>query len=336
MELAENKYPMGWGVEGDPINHRLMKERQLAEDLDPFFSNIADLVSFKGEETEMERLCRSKFEFDDGWCFNVTDRLLYGKDIIHNQGSVGSCVGAGGGIALASKAAQEILNEGDPEEPYGWFDTHPMPFTGYHYGAGRCKNLWDGEEFRGSNNRGDGSYCSVQIWAYKTTGILPCRGVADQPFPQSTNIRSWGNNKNNLLNKYLSEGQKYLMKNSVTVKSADDLLDTITVLKQPCHICSGWGFAPKGFDDKYGIMVYKRSGSWAHNMTVWGCIKIKGTWFVVIKNSWGANAHKEVGRGIPLSCFVIPLDLFSSWIRQAECMSIGELHLPKENLGWPI
>jgi hypothetical protein len=128
------------------------------------------------------------------------------------------------------------------------------------------------------------------------------------------------------------------MKNSVTVKTADDAKNTLCVLKQPCHICSSWGFKPVTGrpDDKYGVVIHRRSGSWAHNMTVYGVISIKGTWFVVIKNSWGATAHPDPGAGLPRGCFVIPLDLFASWIRQAECMSIGELQLPQGELEWPI
>ena len=334
---------MGWGEEGDPPAHRLLKERRERERLEDesFFSEIAQLCSFRGEETPMEALCRERFQFDGGWCFHAAEELLYGASLVHNQGSVGSCVGAGGGLALAAKASQEILNEGDPEDPFGWStedgsrdSDHAMPFTAYHYGAGRCKHLWDGEKFRGRNRGGDGSYCAVQIWAYKQIGVLPCsEATSNGPFPQSSDIRSWGNNAKGELNAHLATGQRYRMGNSVTVRSADDLKRTICELKQPCHICSNWGFRPKGgIDPKYGIQLYSRSGAWSHNMTLFGCIEIKGQWFVVVKNTWGADAHKEVGRGIPRGCFVVTLEEFGKWVRSSEVMSIGELTLPKSDM----
>ena len=324
--FQNNTYPMGWGEEGDPPAHKLIKERAIKFDLlnlgffsEPTYNDVP--------ENSMETLCRSKFQFDEGWCFHISEQLLYGEPLVHSQGNIGSCVGAGGGLALAAKASQEILNEGDPEEPYGYSE-QAMPFTGFHYGAGRCKNLWDGSKFKGSRSGGDGSYCSAQIWAYKTVGILPCNFVKNsRPFPQSSDVRDWGNNKNNLLNNHLTDAAKFKMDTSINVTDVDSAKNVICNLKQPCHICSNWGFAPRGFDTKYQIMVYKREGSWAHNMTLYGIFAIKGAWFVIVKNSWGPRAHEPIGLGFPLGCFVIPIELFAKWIKQAECASIGELNL---------
>jgi hypothetical protein len=341
INFNKNKYSMGWGEPGDSISHRLIKERYNQETVSYCFCSINDI---EVKSNPMEELCRSMFKFDDGWCFNSSETLLYGSPLIHNQGNVGSCVGAGGGLALAAKASQEILNEGDPEEPYGTVASgnnfnHAMPFTGYHYGCGRCKRIYNeaSDNFNGTlRDNNDGSYCSVQIWAYRTCGILPNNllKIKSSPFPQSEDVRSWGNNKNNELNNHLDIGRKFLMENSVIVKSSDDIIHVVTNLKQPCHICSGWGFAPDKTDSKYGILLHKKSGSWAHNMTIYGVIKIKDNWFVVVKNSWGEQAHPEAGRDIPKGCFVITIDLFSRWIKEAECMSIGELNLKESVMPW--
>lgn len=342
-QYTQHANELGWGDPTDWANHRLIKERRHRVEMEDqqFFSNLDDRMMLADADTEspMEQLCRSMFQFDQGWSFHASEQLLYGEPLVHSQGSVGSCVGAGGGLAIAAKASQEILNEGDLEDPVGWspqdgnnLRDHAMPFTGYHYGAGRCKNLWDGERFVGSISRGDGSYCSVQIWAYKTVGILPCDRVKDRfrgPFPQSSDVRSWGNNRRDELNEHLDIASEFRMSESVVVRSGQDLMNVITVLKQPCHICSGWGFASAGFDPRYEMTIYRRSGTWYHNMTIYGVFEVKGTWFVIVKNSWGAEAHREIGRGFPAGCFVIPLSLFDSWIPQAECMSIGELTLPK-------
>ena len=338
---AQQANELGWGEPQDTGLQRLLIERRQRSALEDeqFFSDLDDrlMLAATEEESPMESRCRELFQFDNGWSFHASEQLLYGTPVIHSQGNVGSCVGAGGGLAIAAKASQEILNEGDLEEPVGWSTNdendardHAMPFTGFHYGAGRCKNLWNGEKFVGSNNGGDGSYCSVQIWAYKTVGLLPCRLVKSNfagPFPQSADVRSWGNNRQGELNDHLEIAKSFRMTESVVVRSGDDLINVVSVLKHPCHICSGWGFASAGFDSKYEMTIYRRSGTWYHNMTVYGVFEVKGTWFVLVKNLWGPAAHHEIGRGLPKGCFVIPLTLFDKWIVNAECMSIGELAL---------
>ena len=323
---------MGWGLKEDPINHTFFKERIAAEqnERDELYSSIPSMVMAKGDETPMEKLARDHMPYDDGWDFDSIDTLLYGSVATVYQGQVGSCVGAGAASAVASKAASEILIEGDPENPYGTSTginvpdrNHIVPFVGYHYGAGKSKDRYSNGKFNGGGSCSDGSYCSAQIWALMNTGVLPCSEVKSNysgPFPQSDDVRSWGCNKRNELNEHLAIGLKYRMQNTTRVSSADDLMQVVTVLKQPCMICSGWGFAAQEQVDGLG-WIYKHSGSWSHNVSIVAVVLYKGNWYVKVRNQWGQNAHKDGWH------FWIPIEVFASWITSAECQSIGELTL---------
>lgn len=329
-----NGCSFGWGEDTDPIHHRLYKERIEAEkcENEGVYSEIRSLVLAKGEESPIEKLLREQMPYDDGWDFDFVDKLLWKLVPYVNQNPIGSCVGAGAASAVASKSASEILVEGDSENPYGMeinsegkntsLPQCAIPCVDYHYGAGKMKPWWNGEQFNGSRSLGDGSYCSAQIWALKTCGVLPCNEVKDSGlvFPQTGSIRRHAGNGNDFLNKHLEIGQKHLMKDSTRVNSADDLKEVITILKQPCMICSGWGFGPAEQVDGLG-WVYRRSGSWPHNMSIVACVLWKGTWYVKVRNQWGRGAHKDGWH------FWITLDLFASWVRGAECQSIGELDL---------
>lgn len=324
----------GWGEDTDPIHHKLFKERIATEVNcdDGVYTPTRELVLAKGEETPMEKLVRAAMPYDDGWDLDYVDRLLYGGPAYVDQDGVGSCVGAGGVSAVASKAATEIMLEGDPENPFGMivqqYQTERMsavPNVDFSYGCGKMKQYYRDGKFTTERRLGDGSYCAAQIWAFSTCGILPCSEVLDDGvFPQTKRIQSNAGNQNQFLNRHLSIGQKYLMENTVRVTSADDLKEVITVLKQPCMICSGWAFTPR--QEKPGLgWVYKKQGSWSHNMTLVACVLFKGNWYVKVRNQWGANAHKDGWH------FWIPLELFAQWVRSAECQSIGELKLIPAN-----
>lgn len=328
----------GWGEPTDPLHHRLYKERMKAEYCEDIgiFSPLPQLLAAKGEESAMEKLAKAMMPYDDGWDFDYVDKLLYRNVPYVNQGSVGSCVGAGSASAVASKIATEILIEGDPEEPFG-LDVDPdgrntnlptcgIPFVGYHYGAGKTMEKWTGSKFSGRGWCSDGSYCSAQIWALKTSGFIPCSEVKNfSKGPQSDDVRSWGCNQRNELNDHLEIGLKYRMENTVRVRNGDELKNVITVLKQPCMICSSWAFVPDSSVSGLG-WVYRKSGSWAHNLSIVACVLVNGVWYVKVRNQWGKNAHKDGWD------FWIRLDLADRWMRDAECQSIGELSLKKSGV----
>ena len=64
-------------------------------------------------------------------------------------------------------------------------------------------------------------------------------------------------------------------------------------------------------------------------MSIVGCVLVKGDWFFIIENSWGMTYH----RGFPW--FPIPFDLMESWLRSADCASVGEIDLSDNPPVWP-
>lgn len=322
----------GWGDPTDTVRHRIYKERIEAEDNEDagVYSAIPELVLARGDESPMEKLIRSQMKYDDGWDLDFVDRLLYGTAAVLDQNGVGSCVGAGASSAVASKIASELLLEGDAENPFGVSIQQykssiesACPCVDYAYGGGKMKRYWNGEKFTRESSLGDGSYCSAQIWAMKTIGVLPCRFVENADkyvFPQTRSIRRHAGNRDQFLNRHLEVGQKFRMLDSTRVRSADDLKEVICNLKQPCMICSGWAFKPDRKVEGLGY-VYRASGSWAHNMSLVACVQWKSDWYVKVRNQWGSNAHKDGW------FFWIPLELFDRWVRDAECQAIGELEL---------
>lgn len=333
IEQRASGQDFGWGDREDPLSHKMFKERSFADTLG--FTDLNAAIEAKGEETPIEKLARESMPIDDGWDFDYVDKMFYGAAACVNQNPVGSCVGAGAGSAVASKISHEILIEGDYEAPFGLrvradgvnsnLPDCGIPYIGYHYGCGKMRQLWTGSEFRGRGNCSDGSYCSVQIWALMTCGILPCSMVKGfSKGPQGDDVRSWGCNKNGELNAHLSIGQQFLMENSVRCRTGDDLKNTLTKIKNPCMICSGWAFMPSHFVEGLG-WVYKRNrrDSWSHNMSIVAVFLYKGVWYVKVRNQWGPNAHKDGWY------FIITLEEAHTWLANAECQSIGELKLKK-------
>lgn len=321
----------GWGEPTDPSHHRLYKERILAEQNEDagLYVTPKQLAMSIGDESPMVQLVKDAMPYDDGWDCDYVDRLLYGGPAYCDQDGVGSCVGAGVGSAIASKASTEILMEGDPENPFGMIvqqyqagRNSAVPCIDFHYGAGKMKNDWDGSKFTRERNMQDGSYCSVQIWALKTCGILPCSAVLDNGlvFPQTKNIRAHAGNRGQFLNRHLAIARQHTMGDSIRVREADDLHLSLVAAKQPAMICSSWAFVPDRFVEGLG-WVYKRQGTWHHNMTISACFLFKGNWYVKVRNQWGPNAHRDGWS------FLIPIELFDQWVRSADCQSIGELRL---------
>lgn len=345
IEMDPPRHAMGWGERNDLPHHRLMKERREAERSAEFgcYREIKQLIEARSfTDLPMVKFIKEQFTFDAGWDCDVADRLLYGRPATVDQNPIGTCVGAGAGSAVGSKITTEIIIEGDAENPLGT-EVNPsgkniqlphcaIPVIDYHYGCGKMNRYWDKDDqrFTRSNVRlGDGSYCSAQIWALQFCGILPADQlkVSGLVVPQTQNVRRYAGNGDNFLNDHLPIALNYRMENSAQVKSADDLLSVIGELFQPCMICSNWGFAPSQYIEGLG-WIYKHSGSWSHNMSLVAVIQFKGNWYVKVRNQWGPNAHKDGWY------FLIPLELFSSWVRYAECQSIGELKLlPSTSVG---
>jgi len=215
---------------------------------------------------------------------------------------------------------------GDPEEIFGTKligTNNVAPFAPYGYRAGRKL---------GGLNSGDGSFCSVQIRGAKEYGILPCsaQGLVSDAFPEPQNARTYRTmgNSNRFLEDFKPQAQQHRLMNSEQVRSADQAKELITVHFKPLEICSMWAFAPDythrswELEDGEKVVIYKRDRrtSWAHAMSIVAFVQVGQEWFVIVLNSWG-NAHKNG------DWFAIPASLFDSWLRDAECLSIGDIDM---------
>lgn len=296
LEVAPNRYkPL---VQNKPVNEWLLKKYQEFQ---------------------------ATFGIDEGFDSYLYLQMILGKVPKWVQQFIGSCVASGGMRAITMKSVTEITLLGDNEETLGqYFDgtDNINTFAPYSYRAGR--------KIAGINGFGDGSICGPHIQGLMTDGFLPCNtpGLQSDVFPEPRNERlykEWGAN-NNLLDKFVKEGKVFDLLNSSPIKTGEDWEEAVKRF-ETAMICSQWAFEPDyqhpqwKLPDGTPIWIYKRNKrtSWAHNMTVCGRIKAFGRWWVRILNSWPESSHKN---GF---YFIIPMELFVEWLRQASSQSIGDL-----------
>lgn len=318
---------MGWGNLRHTPQKNLYNERVL---YDVLCDNNPQRIStaYAREESKIETKVRKYFEFDEGWLCSVVEDLVYfGKYRGENGGlspgpqALGNCVAYANSMVLASKIAHEMYVDGDYENLLGKGNLG-MPYIPYSYKAGR---IYIG----GVNWRSDGSLGTWQQKANMEYGFIPCDHPGLQgPFPQSTASITRSFNKSDLDN-LRPHAVKYDLSKSRQLVDIDDLKHCLIVEKSPCEITSNWGFRSNGKDSKYGIVIYRPSGTWAHAIQIIGCITIFGEDFYVVRNQWGRNKHDRPGRNIPKGCFIVTSDTMKKWLKDAFCFSISEVKTKK-------
>ena len=276
------------------------------------------------ELLEQVKLIQDENGIDDGFSFLHLSEAIFGEQLPCKKQLIGSCVASGDMRTTSYRMLAEVFLLNDPEQLPG-VDIDGTdafaPFAPFSYRAGRK---------RGNLNSGDGSYCSVHIRGKMEDGILFCSsGVQSDtyPEPQSTSLyRKWGNS-DSLLDKWKPAAAATKQLETEEVKTFDDVKELLTVHYKPLNICSSWGFAPSHkhatwtLENGNPVWIYKRSGSWAHNMSIVGCVEVNDGWYAIVENSWGST-HKN-GRW-----FVVGESTMSSWLRSASCLSVGEIDLP--------
>lgn len=331
----------GWGNHKDSGYVKMYREQrqvEISEDRG-CYQQLNRLIAAKNErmteeQSAMERLLEADMKelgFDGGFDLDVIARRIFKKEVRADQDGVGTCVGSGGGVAVGIRSGYEVLVRGDSETPLGMdvddYTTNKnlvVPCIDYHYGCGKMRSYWDEDDqrFTRSNVRmGDGSYCAAQIWAFQNCGVIACSEVtgSNYVYPQTKSVRSNAGNGGDFLNDHVKFGLKHRMGPSTRIRDTDDLWEAITVLKQPCMICSNWGFGPsRDIGGPIG-WVYKRQGSWSHNMTLSAAVKYKGNRYFKDLNQWGPNAHRNGWH------FWIDDDTMNAWLKQAECQTIGDI-----------
>ena len=327
--------PMGWWRnDTDAVFKTTLIEKTVIGEMEDLAPERMTTLAPADYDADLAASIKSKLQADDGWGMWCLEEIAFDSDLGALWAQIiGSCVASSHIMLLGSRSIHEIVLKNDKEETLGdvvkGVDSC-MPYGPYSYRVGR--------DAGGINGNGDGSFCAAQIKGTMKHGYLPCStdglsGRFPEPDSEST-YRAWGAS-NRYVSPFYAAGEKFDLVESVQVNDADEARRLLVEEYKPLQICSGWGFGPSHFDDKYGIWIYKRQGSWAHSMQIIGFMLIKGAWFVVVRNQWGRGAHKDPGRGVPKGCFIIPFELFARWIKDSVTMSIGELQQRKPELVLP-
>lgn len=250
--------------------------------------------------------------FDVGYAHWLAQQKIYDSNeekqlILPGPQDIGNCVAYSAALCIALGLGTEIFLDGDP-------DMALVPYVPWLYGIGRV--------YEGNNQiRGDGSLGTWQIAAALKYGILWCdEPNLPGPLPEgSASIgRSWGSRRN-ILDEYKDRASAYPVGKHTVIKSFEDLWEAVVERQQPFTIASGQGFRDAGVDSKYGIRLWRPSGSWPHMMHGRACFEIKGQRFAEIGNQWGLNYHGSIGAGFPVwGSFVTTAEYFDRWVKRGD------------------
>jgi len=329
--------PMGWGIPNEPIQAWVDAEHKTLDDLAAVVPQRLMRAAPKEPNAELMGKLQTIQEangIDRGFCFLYLSEAVFGHQLPWLAQLIGSCVASGDMRTTSYRMLAEVFVLNDPESLPG-IDIDGLDslafFAPYSYRAGRKE--------AGINGNSDGSLCLPHIKGKMKYGHLPCStpGLRSDRFPEPQNqntYRAWGAN-NDLLDEFSAFGKKFVLLESEPIKTPSDAKAVIIDGLKPCNICSMWSFEPDyqhpTWKDDAGepVWIWRRgSQPWAHNMSVIGYVLVSDKWFVIIENSWG-KYHK--GR----TWFAIPESLFESWLKQAECQSVGEMDLSDNPPAWP-
>lgn len=242
--------------------------------------------------------------------------LVWGKDKwIYNQGSCGSCVANGAGMAAEILVAQDIVDNG-AENP-GRLD---------------CMSIYWGSrvEIGGNKLWGQGS---VGVWAaqwlqqygcvvrkkYSTVDLtnynpsLCCSGYANKGVPDDVE----------------QSAKLHPIKAYASVKTWDELTASICS-GYPVTVASNRGFAYKRDAKGYA----NPQGSWAHQMIIIAFDPTDNS--AVVLNSWGPDwisGPKE--DWMPAGSFKVSMDTAVSMLRAGDSWAFSNLQgWPKKDIPW--
>lgn len=319
--------PMGWGTDGVKQSEAEKAYQDSFASLDPqmYVGNPAR-EPIDSAAVEAIKALQEKDGIEGGLSLSHIEPFVFGEKLNWLKQLIGSCVGSSFMRIATLRMLFESFVLGDPEEIFGTKlvgTNNVAPFAPYGYRAGRKL---------GGLNSGDGSFCSVQIRGAKEYGILPCSapGLVSDAYPEPQNTRTYREmgNSNSFLEKFKPQATNFRLMESEQVRSADQAKTLIIDHFKPLQICSMWAFTPDYTHSSWRmangdpVVIYTRDRrtSWAHAMSIVAFVQVSGKWFVIVKNSWG-NAHRNG------DWFAIPADLFDTWVRDAECMSIGDIEM---------
>lgn len=186
-----------------------------------------------------------------------------------NQGSVGSCVGAGNKHSVDVLTAVQIIN-GAPEQWKPVSAEVIYAFSRVEIGGGRIS--------------GDGSVGAWAADALRVKGVLPMEVIGGHDLSEysASRARSWG--RTGVPDTLEPTAAQHPVKTTALVRSAEDVKRAI-LQGYPVPVCSDQGFRMER--DANGFC--RASGTWYHCMAIIGYRADKKAFFIL--NSWGDQAH---------------------------------------------
>lgn len=320
----------GWGDptlsgEKNMYMEKIGHEKNIRTYGEEWFSKPSRILP-ASEDSEQKRVMdelRQLMPFDKGWDSRFLERIVYGKELVRGPQNIGNCVGYSNYLLIAIRIAWELLIKGDYEAALGDYSiVSPVPFIPFGYGVGRCLV---GQT--GLCGGGDGSFCSVQIKGNLEYGILPSdldvlNSFSERPQGTASIGRSWGRNAGGVLQKYAEYASDIVLKHSYAIKDTDAAWEAIVELGMPLQICSMWAFREREriTINDWTFWLYTRSGQWAHSMQIISAFEDPrtGRKYFMVGNQWG-HYHKDGW------WFVIDEDTLAKWLREADCVTIGEI-----------
>jgi len=214
-----------------------------------------------------------------------------GRDYLGIHQLTGSCVGAGGGNALFSLAAADVIKRRDPEKAV-------IPLWLLPYGISRMLD--------GMNDRGEGSSGSAFAKAAREYGHIPADTDGCPKFVETDGIiwsekaeLDWSQGKK-IPQKYLDAAKIHLVKTTAECSNADAVRDAIKSYFS-VTIASDWGGQMRpGTSGTPPVLLNKRVTNWSHQMSVqaWWDHPSLGEIFW-IQNQWGIDTHGRCPSGAP-------------------------------------
>lgn len=194
-------------------------------------------------------------------------------------------------------------------------------YNPYHYATGRV--LIGKNRLRG----GAGSIGGWQAKAIEQYGVVYLRdGLPDY---NKRNVDNWGDDRKaagQSFRDYMEEGAEHCCGATSRLDSIGHLFEALGSM-HPITIASNRGYTMKPGRDGF----HRASGSWSHQMSIWGYGKKGPKTWVAIKNQWG-NVHgkvldPETGEPWPPGFICVHLDEFESkHFRGAETIAFSRFY----------
>jgi hypothetical protein len=243
----------------------------------------------------------------------------------------GSCVGAGGGNAIFTLSAVEVILKNDPEQII-------LPFWLHPYGKSR--------ELMGERSEGEGSLGSTFAQAVKQFGCFSQKEPGLPPYENNDGL-TWGaktelkwSNGTAIGSEWVTLGKKHLVKSTDPVKSSNDGKGSIKNLYPMTFACP-WFMTPgqeRVQGSKEPACVGSLSSNGGHQtsiLAVWEHPEL-GLLFWN-ENQWGLKTYKtdpKTGRGS--GCWMTERDFNKvAQNRDGEIFSLSQYDgYPSQSIDW--